>query len=129
MERLHCLADFFPEEEKRANLSEFIIIDVILNHRRVRASADVEGGGIICNGGDHDPDAVRYAPAHCNDDLLQAGDFKYRSLIAFLPGAGVLHCPRERCGTKVGVAGSLVIPLDMSWLRLNKDVTAERGRH
>ena len=46
-------------------------MDVILNCRLVRASADVEGGGIICDaGGDHDPDAGRYAPACCNDDLL-----------------------------------------------------------
>ena len=103
-------------------------MDVILNRRLVRASADVEGGGIIRNGGDHDPDAVRYAPAYCDDDLLQDSDFKYRTLIAFLPGAGVLYCPRERRGAEVGVVGSL-IPLDMSWLRLNNDVTTDRERH
>jgi hypothetical protein len=44
---------------KGANLSEFIIMDVILNCRLVWASADVEGGGIICDGGDRDPGAVR----------------------------------------------------------------------
>ena len=73
LERLHCLDDFFPQQEKRTNLSEFIIVDVILNRCLVRVPADVEGGGIICNGGDYDPDAVRYAPAaYCKDDLLQA---------------------------------------------------------
>ena len=50
-------------------------MDVILNHRLVQASADVEGGGIIYDGGDRDPDAVRYAPAYCNDDLLLDRDF------------------------------------------------------
>ena len=50
-------------------------MDVILNHRLVQASADVEGGGIIYDGGDHDPDAVRYAPVYCNDDLLLDKDF------------------------------------------------------
>jgi hypothetical protein len=46
---------------------------------------------------------------------------------AFLPGAGVLYCPREHCGAKVGAEGSL-IPLDMTWLRLHEDVTAGQGR-
>ena len=127
LERLHCLDDFFPRQEKRANLSEFIIMDVILNRRLLRASADVEGGGIIRDGGEHDPDAVRYAPAYCDDDLLPDRDFLYRTLIAFLPGAGVLYCPREHRGAEVGVEGSL-IPLDMSWLRLHENVTAGQGR-
>ena len=48
-------------------------MDVILNRRLVRAPVDVENGGIIWNGGDYDPDAVRYEPAaYCKDDLLQA---------------------------------------------------------
>ena len=55
-------------------------------------------------------------------------DFLCRTLIAFLPGAGVLYCPRERRGAKVGVGGSLTIPLDMSWLQLHEDATAEPGR-
>jgi hypothetical protein len=80
---------------------------------------------IYNGGGDHDPDTVRYAPAYCDYDLSHDSDFKYKTLIAFFPGAGVLYCPRERRGVKVGVVGSL-IPLDMSWLRLNKDVTAEQ---
>jgi hypothetical protein len=128
LEKLHCLDDFFPRQEKRANLSEFMIMEVILNRRLVRASANVEGGGIIRNGGDYDPDAVRDARGYCEDDLLHDSDFKSRTLIAFLPGAGVLYCPRERRGAEVGVEGSL-IPLDMSWLRLNNDVTAGRKRH
>jgi hypothetical protein len=71
---------------------------------------------------------VRYAPACCNNDLSQDSDFKYRTLIVFLPGtAGVLYFPGERRGAEVGVVGSL-IPLDVSWLRLNEDVTAEQGR-
>jgi hypothetical protein len=72
-------------------------MNVILNRRLIRASANVEGGDIICNGGDHDPEAVRYELAYCDNDLSQDSDFKYRTLIAFLPGAGVLYCPRERC--------------------------------
>ena len=59
------------------------------------ASADVEGDGIICHGGDHDPDAVRnYTPANCNNDLLQDSNFKYRTLIVFLPNA---HEPKWCC--------------------------------
>jgi hypothetical protein len=41
LERLRCLDNFFPRQEKRANLLEFIIIDVILNYWLVRVSADV----------------------------------------------------------------------------------------
>ena len=41
LKRLRCLDDFFPRQEKRANLLEFIIIDVILKYWRVRVSADV----------------------------------------------------------------------------------------
>jgi hypothetical protein len=36
LERLHCLVDFFPRHEKRANLSEFIIMDVIVNYCLVK---------------------------------------------------------------------------------------------
>ena len=64
LERLHCLDNFFPWQEKRGNnLSKFMIMDVILNHCLVQASADIEqGDGIIHNGSVHDPDAMRYAP-------------------------------------------------------------------
>jgi hypothetical protein len=54
LERLHCLGNFFPRQEKRGKLFEFMVImDVIvlLNCCLVQASADVEGGGIICHGG------------------------------------------------------------------------------
>ena len=48
-----------------------MIMDVILNRCLVQVSADVEGGGIICHGGVHDPDAVRYyAPAFCNNESV-----------------------------------------------------------
>ena len=94
LERLHCHDDFFPRQEKRGNLFKFMIMDVIiLNRCVVQASADGEDGGIICHGGGvHDPDAVRYyAPAYCNNDLLQYSNFKYRTLIAFLPN---VHEPK-----------------------------------
>ena len=62
-----------------------MIMDVILNRRLVQASADTEqGDGIIHDGSVYDPDAMRYAPAYCNNDLSQDSDFKYRTLIAFL---------------------------------------------
>ena len=66
-----------------------MIMDVILKCCLVQASADFEGGGIICHGGVHDPDAARYcAPAYCNNDLLQDSNFMYRTLIVlFLPNA------------------------------------------
>ena len=81
LERLHCLDNFFPRQEKRGNFSEFMIMDVILNRRLVQASADVEqGGDLIRDGSVHDPDAVRYAPAYCDNDLSHDSDFKYREL-------------------------------------------------
>jgi hypothetical protein len=75
-------------------------VDVILNRRLVRAPADVEGSGIICNGGDYDPDAVRYAlAAYCKDDLLQAINRTIKSHCLFRSDSCIID--NQDCETNV----------------------------
>ena len=64
------------------------------------------------------------------DDLDDSADYKFRSLIAFIPNAGVFYCSCERRRADAGVEKTLN-PLDMSWLRLHRNEVgcgAERAR-
>jgi hypothetical protein len=54
------------------------------------------------------------------EDLDDELDFKFRTMILFLPQCGVLYCARERRRADVGVADTL-IPHDMAWLRMHRE--------
>jgi hypothetical protein len=90
---------------------EFFLFDVILN--RAVKLADTDGVA--------DPDKVVKALAYNDNDIDQRLDRKYRSAIAFLPGAGVFYCARERRKSNcVDTSRNSLIPLDMSWLRITR---------
>jgi hypothetical protein len=61
--------------------------------------------------------------SYVSDDIDDKNDFKYRTMLLFLPQCGVFYCAREHRGKEVGVFKSLVA-LDMSWLRLERVVGA-----
>jgi hypothetical protein len=121
IERLHSLDDVFPRCGISYHLSEFILMDVILNRRMLQQEGD---GGSPTTTSVHDPDDVVMASAYDVEDLFDDADYKYRTMIAFLPGAGVFYCARERRRGVHGVGGGALIQLDMSWLRLWEDVGA-----
>ena len=57
--------------------------------------------------------------AACNDsDMENIMDYRYRTLLGFLPGAGVFYdcCNRRRIECHVAKS---IVQLDMSWLRLS----------
>ena len=64
-----------------------------------------------------DDDDIILVRSYQEDDLDDANDYKFYTMILFLPQCGVFYCARERCSEEVGVLKTLVA-LDMSWLRL-----------
>ena len=76
-------------------------------------------------GGDKD-DVVLVRLYH-EDDLHDDNDFKFRTMILFLPQCGVFYCARERRHVDVGVARTLVA-LDMSWLCLQRRYNRAEGK-
>ena len=108
---LRSAADMFPSSGQESSfLSEVYVLDVILNRSPV-SHLPVK-----------DDDIVLVRSYHKND-LDDANDYKFRTMILFLPQCGVFYCARERRSDEVGVSKTLVA-LDMSWLRLgcSKDV-------
>jgi hypothetical protein len=57
-------------------------------------------------------------------DNLQGKNYKFRTMLLFLPQCGVFYCQRERRGGDVGVLKSLVA-LNVSWLCLRRVVGAD----
>ena len=102
---LHSAADMFPSSGQESSfLSEVYVLDVILNRSPV-SHLPVK-----------DDDIVLVRLYHVND-LDDADDYKFRTMILFLPQCGVFYCARERRSDAVGVSKTLVA-LDMSWLCL-----------
>jgi hypothetical protein len=94
-----------------ASNGSFFLMDVILNRELVR---DIKEGP-------RDPDHVVMASAKSDEaNLLPDSDFKYRTLVAYLPGAGVFYCARERRPSTVGLPNTPVHH-DVSWLRIMED--------
>ncbi|KAI2505016.1 hypothetical protein MHU86_9459 [Fragilaria crotonensis] len=76
-------------------LSEFILMDVICNRKITPTAAATLNISSAFKTGDADivalgPDDVIMAPASGPEDLDDANDYKYRTLLAFLPGRSVL---------------------------------------
>jgi hypothetical protein len=102
-------------------LSEIYVMDVILNRvpfiktepsaklPTKKAASSVVGG----------KDDVLLVRSYHEDDLDDKNDFKFRTMILFLPQCGVFYCARKRRKEDVGVAKTHEA-LDMSWLRLER---------
>ncbi|KAI2505723.1 hypothetical protein MHU86_8685 [Fragilaria crotonensis] len=110
-------------------LSEFILMDVICNRKITPTAAATLNISSAFKTGDADivalgPDDVIMAPASGPEDLDDANDYKYRTLLAFLPGPGVFYCARDWRRKTEGVEGSR-IALDMSWFRLRTNMSVQ----
>jgi hypothetical protein len=65
-------------------------------------------------------DCVRLVQLYKPEDEADKKDFKFRAVVLFLPQRGVFYRARERREECAGEPKSL-IPLDMSWLRLERE--------
>jgi hypothetical protein len=124
-------------------LNEFYIMDVVLNRSALSTDSNKDnnndtkgrtGSGDDCAGENADvvisgrafepDDRIVMVRSYVSDDIHDKNDFKYRTMLLFLPQCGVFYCAWERRGEEVGVFKSLVA-LDMSWLRLERVVGAD----
>jgi hypothetical protein len=110
--RIDKLSDMFHESHVKQRLGESVcevfFMDVVLNR------AIIPGTTSGSDNGD-----VRVMRCFSPDDLDDSVDYKFRSLIGFVPNAGVFYCSSERRRADTGVEKTL-IPHDMSWLRLHR---------
>ena len=98
-----------------AGNGDFFLMDVILNRELQRSAVDARL---------RDPDDVVMVSAKWDKANLEPDcDFKYRGLVAYLPGAGVFYCSRERRPAAVGLPNTLVHH-SASWLRISEDFGA-----
>ena len=128
--QLQCAADMFPPFSRMEScfLSEIYIMDVILNRSPLMesepsAKLPTKQAAPSAARGEDDVLLVR---SYHEDDLDDRNDFKFRTMIVFLPQCGVFYCARERRKEDVGVAKTHVA-LDMSWLRLERS-TDDNGK-
>ena len=85
---------------------------------------DCNMGGEDCDGDDHtgavDPDKVVMVGCYKNEELGDELDFKFRTIILFLPQCGVFYCTRERRCADVGVTDTLIL-YNMAWLHMHRE--------
>ncbi|KAI2505999.1 hypothetical protein MHU86_8410 [Fragilaria crotonensis] len=114
--QLRSVDDMFMKHGSSSEfLSEFILMDVICNRKITPTAAAALGKSGSGTLGDND---VVMAPASEEEDLDDVNDFfKYRTLLAFLPGVGVFYAVRDWRRKSEGVDGSR-IAMDISWFRL-----------
>jgi hypothetical protein len=98
-------------------VTSIVLMDVILN-RQIPVECRHD------NAEYDDAERVVNAMAFTPEDLEDAADFKYRSVVVYLPGAGIFYCPRERRRITEGVKNS-PIQMDMSWLKIGHHLSAE----
>ena len=121
---LHSAADMFPSSGMMSSyLSEIYVMDVILN----RSPFSEEAVGKSVNKAAGCDDDVLLVRSYHEEDLHDDNDYKFRTMILFLPQCGVFCCARERRHEDVEVARMLVA-LDMSWLRLQRRYYREEGK-
>jgi hypothetical protein len=114
--QLQHVGEMFPNSGTESEfLDEFYIMDVILNR-----CPYLDGGAPppTLDEGEAE-DCVRLVRSYKPEDDTDKNDYKFRAMVLFLPQCGVFYCARERRDERVGVPKSLV-PLDMSWLRLER---------
>ena len=142
--QLREAGDMFPTSGTESSfLNKFYIMDVVLNRsplstdsnedknddtkRRTGSGDDCAGenADVVISGRAFEPDdRIVMVRSYVSDDIDDKNDFKYRTMLLFLPQCGVFYCARERRGEEVGVFKSLVA-LDMSWLCLERVVGAD----
>lgn len=116
--QLRHAGEMFPDSGTVSEfLDEFYVMDVILN-RCPHGGDGIAPPPSEADGGEPE-DHVRFVRSYKPEDMMSMNDHKFRAMILFLPQSGVFYCARERRDECVGMAKTL-IPLDMSWLRLER---------
>jgi hypothetical protein len=101
-------------------LTGFILMDVIVNRKITQTAAAASGGSCgTATAASGNRDEILFPPAYEGKDLEYKNDNKYRTLLAFLPGAGLFFCGKEWRKKTEGVKGSRV-HLEMSWFQLRR---------
>jgi len=117
--RIDTLSDMFHESHVKQrpgeSICEVFFMDVVLNRAIIPTTSESN------NNND-----VRVMRCFESADLDDSMDYKFRSLIAFVPNAGVFYCSSERRRADAGVEKTLV-PHDMSWLRLHRSSEVGSG--
>ena len=120
--QLKHAGEMFPASGTASRfLDDFYIMDVILNRCRYPDGTGGDDGArcpTLLRCGEAE-DSVRLVRSYKPEDEDDKNDYKFRATLLFLPQCGVFYCARERRDERVGVPKSLV-PLDMSWLRLER---------
>jgi hypothetical protein len=112
---VRSLDDIMGGQGMMAGSGDFFLMDVVLNRKLYRATVEADHGN---------PDDVVMASAKWDEANLEAeSDFRYRTLVCYLPGAGVFYCASERRPAAVGLPNTS-FPHDVSWLRISEDVGA-----
>jgi hypothetical protein len=109
--QLRSLEELYQRPGVHNHLSEFFLLDVVLNRKR-----PLQGEGVTCLV-ERDPDAVALTSAYTDSNFEDQKDDEDCAVLAFLPGAVVLYCHREGQKPETGFENSFVPP-DMSWLQL-----------
>ena len=114
---LRSAADMFPSSGMMSCfLNEIYVMDVILNRAPCSGEPALKSVKEAAAGDEDDVVLVR---SYCKDDLHDDNDYKFQTMILFLPQCGVFYCAKERRHEDMGVARTLVA-LDMSWLCLRR---------
>ena len=85
--RVLYASDVLSRRGQFDDLSEFYLMDAILSRDLMTTPDSAEH---------QRPDEIVWPPAYDDLDLEDKSAFKYRTLIAYLPGAGIFYCARER---------------------------------
>ena len=117
--QLHSLDDMFISNGASSrHLTELILMDVIVNRKITPTAAAASGGSCgTATAASGNCDEILFPPAYEDEDLEDKNDYKYRTLLAFLPGVGVFYCGKEWRRKTEGVEGSRA-HLEMSWFRI-----------
>ena len=119
------MGDIFSENGERNPFHhEVLVMNVILN-RAMCEPLDKEKTTARRGGKKKvpivDPDQVTMVRCFRPENQDASIDWKFRTMICYIPAAGVFYCLRERRRKDVGIEHTL-IPFDMSWLRMHRDV-------
>jgi hypothetical protein len=120
--RMCEMGDMFSENGVRNPFHhEVFVMDVILNRAMCEPSATTPKMGDKKELPAVDPDQVAMVRCIKQENQDASVDWKFRTMICFIPAAGVFYCLRERRRKDVGIENTM-IPFDMSWLRMRRHI-------
>lgn len=111
---MHNMGEMFPENETTNPFHhEVLLMDRILNRAICKPAAMPCFGSIGCKKALPfiDPDQVAMVCCFKPENLDASVDWKFCTMICFIPAAGVFYCVRERRRKDVGIENRQVDPI------------------